>query len=83
MGETALWGKPPYGGNRPQRGIRKGYYGGNRPMGEPAPNAVLEKAIMGETALWGNPPPTRVIVKAIEKAVAGYCDTYYIFIIPL
>ena len=26
--------------------------GGNRPMGEPAPNAVL------------------------EKAVAGYCDTY-------
>ena len=27
MGETALWGKPPYGGNRP--------------MGETAPNAVL------------------------------------------
>jgi len=45
-------------------------------MGETAPNAVLEKAIMGETALWGNPPPTRVIVKDIEKAIAGYCQGY-------
>ena len=33
MGEPALWGKPPYGGNRP--------------MGETAPNAVLEKAVAG------------------------------------
>ena len=32
MGETALWGKPP-----PTRF----YSGGNRPMGETAPNAVL------------------------------------------
>ena len=40
-------GKPPYGGNRPQRGIRKGCYGGTRPMGETAPNAVLEKAVAG------------------------------------
>ena len=47
MGEPALWGKPPYGGNRPQRGIRKGCYGGTRPMGETAPNAVLEKAVTG------------------------------------
>ena len=45
VGEPALWGKPPYGGTRP--------------MGEPAPNAVLEKAVMGEPALWGKPPPTR------------------------
>jgi hypothetical protein len=51
--------------------------------GKPPPTRVIVKAIVGETALWGNPPPTRVIVKAIEKAVAGYCDTYYIFIIPL
>ena len=33
VGEPALWGKPPYGGNRP--------------MGETAPNAVLEKAAAG------------------------------------
>ena len=65
VGEPALWGKPPYGGNRPQRGIRKGC------------------CWLLSRLLWGKPPPTRVIVKAIEKAVAGYCDTYYIFIIPL
>ena len=33
MGETALWGKPPYGGNRP--------------MGEPAPNAGYQEAVAG------------------------------------
>ena len=33
-----LWGGD--GGNRPQRGIRRGY-GGDRPMGDTAPNAVL------------------------------------------
>jgi hypothetical protein len=35
MGETALWGRPPYGGNRPQRGfirrLLRGYNGGNPP----------------------------------------------------
>ena len=31
-------GKPPYGGNRLQRGFIDG---GDRPMGETAPNAVL------------------------------------------
>jgi hypothetical protein len=35
-------------------------------VGEPAPNAGLEKAIMGETA------PNAVL----EKAVAGYCQGY-------
>jgi hypothetical protein len=48
------WGNPPYGGNRPQRGLSggccgllRGYNGGTRPMGEPVPNAVLEKAVAG------------------------------------
>jgi hypothetical protein len=36
-------------------------------MGETAPNAVLEKAIVGETA------PNAVL----EKAAAGYCQGYY------
>ena len=27
--------------------------------------------------LWGRPPPTRVIVKVIEKAIAGYL--YYLY----
>ena len=27
--------------------------------------------------LWGKPPPTRVIVKVIEKAIAGYL--YYLY----
>jgi hypothetical protein len=35
-------------------------------MGETAPNAVLEKAIMGETA------PNAVL----EKAAVGYCQGY-------
>ena len=47
MGETALWGRPPHGGDRPQRGFIWG-----RPpptrfyMGETAPNAVLFLAIV-------------------------------------
>ena len=41
MGEPALWGNPPYGGTRPQRGLTERLLrgGGTRPMGEPAPNA--------------------------------------------
>ena len=54
MGETD-------GGDRPQRGIRKGYYGGTRPMGGNRPNAVLEKAIMGETA------PNAVLLRGYRK----------------
>ena len=41
VGEPALWGNSPYGGNRPQRGIRKGYYG------EPAPNAGYSQGYCG------------------------------------
>ena len=64
VGEPALWGNSPYGGTRPQRGIRKGCYGGTRPMGETAPNAVLEKAI--EKAIMGETAPN-----------AGYSQGYY------
>ncbi len=39
------WGKPPYGGDRPQRGFIER-------LGETAPNAVLLRG-------WGKPPPTR------------------------
>ena len=57
MGEPALWGKPP-----PTRVI----------MGETAPNAVLEKAIMGGNRPMGETAPNAVL----EKAVAGYCQGY-------
>jgi hypothetical protein len=30
MGETAPWGRPPYGGDRPQRGFISGYSQGFR-----------------------------------------------------
>ena len=43
-------------------------------MGETAPNAGLQE---GDRKGWGNPPPTRVIVKVIEKAIAGYL--YYLY----
>ena len=41
-------------------------------MGETAPNAVLEKAIMGGNRPMGETAPNAVL----EKAVAGYCQGY-------
>uniref|UniRef100_A0A6C0LBV9 Uncharacterized protein n=1 Tax=viral metagenome TaxID=1070528 RepID=A0A6C0LBV9_9ZZZZ len=39
--------------------------GGNRPMGETAPNAVLYGG-------GGKPPPTRFYMEAIERLLRGY-----------
>uniref|UniRef100_A0A6C0LCL0 Uncharacterized protein n=1 Tax=viral metagenome TaxID=1070528 RepID=A0A6C0LCL0_9ZZZZ len=49
MGETALWGRPPYGGNRPQRGFIRRLlrgYGGNRPQ-RGFIRRVIEKVVAG------------------------------------
>jgi len=63
MGETSLWGNPPYGGNRPQRGFIERLLWGYCGVGETAPNAGYKGLLRGYCG---------AIVKVIEKAIAGY-----------
>ena len=49
--------------------------GGDRPMGETAPNAVLSGG-------GGNRPQRGFIWRVIEKVVAGYREARKLFVIP-
>jgi hypothetical protein len=70
--KIALWGRPPYGGNRPQRGFIWGKPPPTRfYMGETAPNAVLYGGNRPQRGfIWGKPPPTRFYQEAIERLLS-------------